>query len=260
MGFQNIKVEKKDGIGKIILNRPEIMNPLNWQTISELGEAVADVERDDAVKVVIITGSGRAFSAGGDLKFLDDVREKPSRMDDFSQLFFRVFGDLEDLPKPVIASINGMALAGGMELVMVCDLAIASEDAKLGDQHINFAIIPGGGGTQRLPRIVGLRRAKEILYTGKWISAAEAERIGLVNQVVPADKLEEATMELAKTLLGKSRSALRTIKGLANWGTRGELYAALQHELQAASKHLFADEDTAEGLRAFIEKRKPNFK
>jgi enoyl-CoA hydratase/carnithine racemase len=159
---------------------------------------------------------------------------------------------------PVIASINGLAYGGGLELVMVCDLAIAAEDAKLSDQHANFGLVPGGGASQRLPRRVGVTKAKELLYTGDRISPAEAERIGLINKAVPANKLEEATNEMAQKLLNKSPMALKSVKRLVNRGMDSSLDAGLEMEIIAANAHGYS-EDIKEGLAAFIERRPPKF-
>jgi len=259
MEFTNIALEKKDKIAKIILNRPDILNPLDWKTISEIGEAIDDIDKDESVKVVIITGAGRAFSAGGDLKFVKDARETPKMWDDFLRLWHRVFNAIENLPKPVIAAVNGFALAGGLELVMACDLAIASEDVRMGDQHINFGLVAGGGGSQRLCRLVGERRAMELLLTGKWLTAKEAEQFGLVNRVVPADKLEEAVNEMANSLLEKSRGAMSTLKTLVNWGEQADKYTGLELEIMGASKHILFSKDVEKGLKAFMEKKKAIF-
>ncbi|MFA4915681.1 MAG: enoyl-CoA hydratase/isomerase family protein [Syntrophales bacterium] len=260
MEYTNILLEKKDKIAKITLNRPDKLNPLDWKTISEIGEAISDIEKDTSVKVVIITGSGKAFSAGGDLNFVQKVaRNNPKTWDDFIRTWHRSFNAIEKLDKPVIAAVNGFALAGGLELVLACDLAVASEDARLGDQHINFGLIAGGGGTQRLVRLIGARRALEILLTGKWLTATEAQVLGIVNRVVPHDKLDEAVNELASTLREKSRGAMKLTKTLVNWGGQVDKYTGLELEIVAASKHILYDNDVTEGLKAFVEKRKVVF-
>jgi enoyl-CoA hydratase/carnithine racemase len=159
----------------------------------------------------------------------------------------------------VIAAINGFALAGGLELVEACDIAIASQEARLGDQHANFGLMPGGGGTQRLPRLVGVRKAKELLFSGDWVSPQEAERIGLVNRVVPAEKLEEAVDEMAKKLAEKSPLATKAMKAAVNRGMQTDLATALELEIGTILHH-FTSEDVIEGINAFEEKRKPVFK
>ena len=163
------------------------------------------------------------------------------------------------MSKPVIAAVNGIALAGGLEVVEACDIAIASEDARLGDQHANYGLLPGGGGSQRLPRLIGRRKAMELLLTGDWISAKEAEAIGLVNKAVPADKLEETVNEFAQKLAERSPLTSKTLKKLVNEGMQMDLDAALDLEINTVAP-LFGSEDVIEGFSAFNEKRKPVFK
>ena len=173
--------------------------------------------------------------------------------------YHTICNTIENLSKPVIAAINGLALAGGLEIVECCDIAIASEEARLGDQHANYGLVPGGGSTQRLPRLIGIRKAKELLLTGDWISAKEAEAIGLVNKAVPANKLEEVVNELATKLAERSPMASKAIKFLVNRGMQTDLATALELEKGAVAHHS-TSEDVAEGMRAFMEKRKPVFK
>lgn len=258
MQFSNIIFEKKNGIAKITLNRPQALNAIDKDTHMELQAALRNIEEDEAVRVVIITGTGRAFCAGADLKYIDELLGNPQKMAAFGQLFHDTYGMIENLSKPVIAAINGMALAGGIELLEACDIVIASEDARIGDQHANFGLVPGGGGTQRLPRQIGLRKAKELLLTGDWVTAKEAESLGLINKAVPAAKLEEATMEMAQKLTERSPMASKTIKFLVNHGMQVDLYTGLQLEKGALAAHS-ATEDMREGINAFKEKRKPNF-
>jgi len=256
--FSNIILEKKNGIAKITLNRPQALNAIDKDTHMELQAALRNIEEDEAVRVVIITGTGRAFCAGADLKYIDELLGNPQKMAAFGQLFYDTYGMIENLSKPVIAAINGMALAGGIELLESCDIVIASEDARIGDQHANFGLVPGGGSTQRLPRLIGLRKAKELLLTGDWVTAKEAESLGLINKAVPADKLEEATMEMAQKLAERSPMASKTIKFLVNRGMQVDLYTGLQLEKGALAAHS-ATEDMKEGVSAFLAKRKPNF-
>ena len=257
MKFSNIIFEKKDGVAKITLNRPDVLNALDTQTLHELGAAVENIENDSSVRVVVITANGRAFCTGADLTGIASIpSDKPQ--DYFLRLWNKVFSAIENLSMPVIAAVNGMALAGGLELVMVCDLAIAADNAKLSDQHANYGLVPGGGASQRLPRIIGVRKAKELLYTGDRITPAEAERLGLVNKVVPADKLEEATNELAAKLAAKSPMALRAVKRLVSRGMESSLDAGLEMEMLAVTAH-GSSEDMCEGLAAFIDRRPPVF-
>ena len=260
MKFENIIFEKKGGIARITLNRPEAFNALSPELVSELGLAVDDVEKDESINVIVIAATGKVFSAGADLKAISAMFGSQYLMERNSRSWHRTFNALEESSKPVICAVQGMALAGGLELVNACDIVIASEEAKLGDQHANFGLIPGGGNTQRLPRIVGARKAKEIMLTGDWLSAAEAERIGLVNKVVPADKLEEAVNEMVdKVSKNKSPLAASAIKNLVNKGMQVDLHSGIELEIQTVLNH-FHSEDMAEGVRAFQEKRTPVFK
>lgn len=257
MDFSNIIYEKKEGLAKITLNRPDVLNALDPKTLEEIGEALEDIENDISVRVAVITANGRAFCTGADLAGIASIPPDKPR-DYFLRLWNKVFSAIENVSVPVIAAVNGMAYAGGLELVMVCDLAIASEEAKLSDQHANRGLIPGGGASQRLPRLIGIRKAKELLYTGDRISPAEAERLGLINKVVPADKLEEATNEMVTKLLAKSPMALKAVKKLVNRGMESSLDAGLEMEMLAMTAH-GTTEDFEEGVKSFLEGRPPVF-
>jgi enoyl-CoA hydratase/carnithine racemase len=257
MDFSNIIYEKKEGLAKITLNRPDVLNALGPKTLEEIGEALEDIENDISVRVVVITANGRAFCTGADLTGVASIPPDKPR-DYFLRLWNKVFSAIENVSVPVIAAVNGMAYAGGLELVMVCDLAIVSEEAKLSDQHANRGLIPGGGASQRLPRLIGIRKAKELLYTGDRISPAEAERLGLINKVVPADKLEEATNEMVTKLLAKSPMALKAVKKLVNRGMESSLDAGLEMEMLAMTGH-GTTEDFEEGIKSFLEGRSPAF-
>lgn len=257
MDFSNIIYEKKEGLAKITLNRPDVLNALGPKTLEEIGEALEDIENDISVRVVVITANGRAFCTGADLTGVASIPPDKPR-DYFLRLWNKVFSAIENVSVPVIAAVNGMAYAGGLELVMVCDLAIASEEAKLSDQHANRGLIPGGGASQRLPRLIGIRKAKELLFTGDRISPAEAERLGLINKVVPADKLEEATNEMVTKLLAKSPMALKAVKKLVNRGMESSLDAGLEMEMLAMTGH-GTTEDFEEGIKSFLEGRSPAF-
>lgn len=258
MAYKNIILEKKDKIAKITLNRPEVLNGLDSDTFWELLAALEDIEKDSDIRAVVIAGAGRAFCAGADLKSAKAMLQERERIYEWLRLGHKVFGAIENFPKPVIAMVHGFALAGGLELMLSCDLVIVADDARLADQHANYGLLAGWGGTQRLPRIIGIRKAKEQLLTGDWLTAAEAERLGLVNRIVPADKLEEATMELAGKLASKSPMAARAAKTLVNRGMQCDLSTALELELWTVITH-FGSEDLAEGLNAFAEKREPVF-
>lgn len=256
MTFETIILEKEDGVGKITLNRSYALNALSSMLLTELEMAAKDCEKDKEVKVVVLTGSGRAFSAGADLKELSG--SDPEKTISVIRIFHRVFNVIENLGKPVIAAINGLALAGGLELVMACDLAVVAEDAKIGDQHANFGLVPGGGGTQRLPRLIGIRRAKELMLTGVWLSPQEALEFGLVNKVAPAGRLMETVKELTDNLIKKSPMASKTIKYLVNEGMKMTLDDGLALEIEEVRKH-FETEDLKEGISAFVGKREPKF-
>jgi enoyl-CoA hydratase/carnithine racemase len=260
MDYENILLEKKDGIARITLNRPDAMNAMNRAMITEIGRALEDVEEDETVRVVILTGKGKAFCVGADLKAAAEEMGTLSQQ----EAWFRwanknTMERLAHLSKPVIAAINGFAFAGGCELMMACDLAIAAEDAVICDQHINFGLVGPGGSTQRTTWLVGARRAKEIIFTGKRLSGKDAERIGLVNQAVSGDKLDETVKDLAALLCEKSPVALRIAKSLINQASQTDL--SLSQELEVMSSIVnCASEDYSEGMRAFNEKRKPIFK
>ena len=253
MTLETIIFEKDEGIAVITFNRPEAMNALNNQTRAEFGRVISAVSADAEVKVVILTGSGKAFVAGSDIKELNQTT--PFSAHNITRLGSMV----ENLGKPVIAAVNGFCLGGGCEIAMACDLIIASEKARFGLPEINLGLIPGGGGTQRLPRLVGGCRAKELIFTGEIIRADEADRIGLVNRVVPADELMHTAKELAKKISSKSQAALRLAKQAINKGMQTSLEVGLDYEREMYSLALTL-EDKEEGVNAFIEKREPQFK
>jgi enoyl-CoA hydratase/carnithine racemase len=247
-----------DGIGRIILNRPDQLNAISPELLEDLDRACAAIEEDPRVRVATLTAAGRAFCAGADLRAVRELAPDPARWRAFMRLWHRVFDRLEALPVPVIAGVHGLALAGGLELVLVADLVVADEAARLGDQHANFGLIAGGGGSQRLPRLVGARRAKELMLLGGWLSAAEAQAWGLVNRVAPAGTMGTVVEELAAALAVKSVSAARTVKTLVNRAFDLDLASGLEMERELAGAHMRGP-DAAEGLRAFAEKRKPVF-
>jgi len=253
MEFQNIILEKEDGIATITFNRPEALNALNNQTRLEFRNVMSDIQDDDDIKVVIVTGAGRAFVAGSDIKELKNTTPLEAHS------ITRLGEIIENLEKPVIAAVNGFALGGGCEIAMACDLIIASEKAKFGQPEINIGVIPGGGGTQRLQRIAGVHKAKELIFTGDIIDAKEAEKIGLVNKVVPVDQLEALVKEIAQKIAGKSSAAIKLAKAAINRGMRTDLETGLAYEKELYSLSLTTD-DKAEGIEAFIEKRKPKYK
>ncbi|MEM4700225.1 MAG: enoyl-CoA hydratase-related protein [Candidatus Nezhaarchaeales archaeon] len=257
--FTQLKYQKEDGVAWITISRPKVLNVLNAQAIDELAKALEDSERDDGVRVVVITGEGdRAFCAGIDIN--EFVAMTPMKRREFTVSYReRILNRIRGMGKPVIAMVNGFALGAGCELVMACDLAVASEGARFGQPEVNIAAIPGGGGTQLLPRHVGPKKAMELTMTGDLIDAREAERLGIVNKVVPPDKLREAVKELADKLKSKSPVALKLIKAAVNKSAETLLPAGLAYETEAFTL-CSTSEDFSEGVRAFLEKRKPTWR
>ena len=258
MEFKNTLYEKGERIATITINRAEALNALNEETIREILARLEDAENDENVRVIVITGAGdRAFSAGADLKMMKGA--SPVRGTDLSRLGQHLCSRIEALGKPVMAAINGYALGGGIELAMACDIRIASENAQIGQPEINVGLIPGWGGTQRLPRFVGKGVAKEMIFTGRRIDAKTAERLGLLNAVVPADQLKAKVKELATELIGKPPIAIRLSKALINNSTETHPEVGFWQEAEAFGLVASTD-DFSEGVAAFLEKRKPQFK
>ena len=255
MVLQNWCLENKDGIGILTINRPRLYNVLDKQSWSELAEALQLVKEDRNIRVLIITGAGeKAFMAGADIKWLKE-RDALDILEGGPQA---VLSQLEKLPKPVIAAVNGYAIGGGCELALACDIRIASEKAKFGQAEINLGILPGGGGTQRLSRLVGTGKAKELIYTGDIIDAFEAERIGLVNKVVSPETLMDSAFAMARKIAAKGPVALKIIKGVIDIGSGTDFATGLAYE-QFGQAILFATEDRMEGINAFLEKRPAKF-
>jgi len=251
--------QKEDCIATITINRPDKRNALNRETRQELRSILEDVIADKSLRCLIITGAGdKAFISGSDINELKEF--SPLGLKEFmATLGQQLYTDFENLDIPVIAMINGAALGAGLELAMTCDLRIAAENARFGQPEVLLGIIPSGGGTQRLPKLVGVTKAKELIYTGDLIDAWEAERIGLVNKVVPLNKLEETTKELASKIASKSPITVKAAKLAVNKGIQAPLDIGLAYE--AAIQCLcFTSEDHIEGLNAFLEKREAKFK
>jgi len=256
--FKYIIYEKSEGIATITINRPEALNAFNAEVVGEILQALENVKVDESVRVVILTGAGeRAFSAGADIKAMKGMNALKAR--ELSLMGEKLCSALENLEKPVIAAINGYALGGGLEVAMACDLRIASENARMGQTEINIGLIPGWGGTQRLTRLIGATKAKELIFTGKMIDAKTAEQLGLVNMVVPQEKFREAVRQFALELAQKAPVALKVAKALINKGAEISLDAAIALEREGFGV-VASTEDLQEGVSAFIEKRRPSFK
>ncbi len=258
MDFQTITYATGEGIARVTLNRPDRLNAISPELLQDLDRACDAVEADPAVRVVTLTAAGRTFCAGADLRAVRELSPDPQRWGAFMGRWHRVFDRIEALALPVIAGVHGLALAGGLELLLVADLVVADEGARIGDQHANFGLVAGGGGSQRLPRLIGARRAKELMLLGGWLSAAEALAWGLVNRVVAAGTVAKAVEEMAATLAAGSGSANRTVKTLVNRAFDTDLAEGLELERRLVAQHM-RSADAAEGLRAFAEKRKPVF-
>ena len=255
--YQTIRYEKNGNLAIAAINRPEALNALNGTVLQELSQVVAEVENDSEVRAFILTGEGRAFVAGADIGEQNALDVASARK--FSQFGSSIFRRIEKLEIPTIAAVNGFCLGGGCELAMSFDIILASEKAKFGQPEVGLGITPGFSGTQRLPRRVGVAKAKELLFSGKMISAAEAEKIGLVNAVYPAEELMNATLEMAKAFTKNAPVAIKYVKASVDRGMQMDIDGgiALENELYAMC---FATEDCKEGLTAFLEKRPAAFK
>lgn len=258
--FEKIIYQKKDHVAWITLNRPEVRNAQDPLLREELSRALELGDDDEDVYVMVITGAGEAFCAGGDIAGFS-----PSPVDFMEKIGLQVKGKrrpielTRQIPKPIIAMVNGLALGAGCELAMACDIIIASEDARFGQPEIRVGLIPGGGGTQVLPRLVGEKKAKELVFTGDIISAEEALKLGLVNRVVPKERLREAVEELLANLLKKSPLILKFAKMAVNKALETPLSVGLAYESDLCAL-CFSTEDLKEGAKAFLEKRPPIYK
>jgi len=256
--YKTLIYEKKENIGLLTINRPEKMNAISQELTAELSQLLDEIEKDEKLRVLVITGAGdKAFVAGADIKELVDRDARLGRR--VSRERQEIFSRIENLHVPVIAAVNGYALGGGLELALACSIRICSEKAQFGAPEVKLGIIPGDGGTQRLPRLVGQGRAMEMIITGDFIDAQEAHRIGLVNKVFPSEKLMDEAMELAQKIASRPPLAVRYAKEAVNRSQEGDSASgfALESYLHALS---CTTEDKKEGVAAFLEKRKGKFK
>lgn len=258
MRLKTLSLRKEDGILIIAISRPQVLNAINSQVLRELDNALTQAESDEEIRVIIITGSGKkAFTVGADINELKHI-DTISKFREHLRLGHRVLNKIEHLKKPVIAAINGYALGGGCELAMACDVTIASENAVFSQLELNLGFLPGWGGTQRLPRLVGQSKAKEMIFTGEMISAYEAERIHLVNKVVPEENLMIEAKNLAKKLCEKPQVALKLAKELINRSGITSLTSGLLYEFKR-NILLFEKGECTERLFRFLEKQKTKF-
>jgi len=257
MEFQFIVYERENDIGVLTINRPKVLNALNWQTLREIREFLEEILPKEKLRALIVTGAGdKAFVAGADISEMNQMKE--NEFQEYVDFAHRVYGLIENDPSPCIAAINGYALGGGCELALSCDIRIASDRAKLGFPEVKLGIFPGWGGTQRVTRILGLGKTKELVFTGEMIDAQEALRIGLVERVVPHDKLIEEARNLAITISKRGPRAVRMAKTAINAGSEMDLQKALLLEKTLVSL-CFDSEDRIEGMSAFLQKREPSF-
>jgi enoyl-CoA hydratase len=256
MSYDLILVERRERVGLVTLNRPKQLNALNPQLMQELGKALYEFDADEGIGAVVITGSEKAFAAGADIGVMKDYSYMDAFMSDY---ITRDWEHIRRIRKPVIAAVAGYALGGGNELAMMCDIVIAADNAKFGQPEVNLGVMPGAGGTQRLPRAIGKAKAMDMILTGRMMDAAEAERAGLVSRVVPDARLLDEAFAVADKIAGYSRAGTLAAKESVNRAFETPLSEGLRFERRLFHA-LFGTEDQKEGMAAFVEKRSPNFR
>jgi enoyl-CoA hydratase len=258
MAYENIIYQVDEGIATITFNRPKALNALNAALLEEFSQALDAIAADENIRVLVLTGAGdKSFVAGADITELATFN--PLTAKNFAKKGHTILGKLQQLSIAVIAAVNGFALGGGTEIAIACDFIYASENAKFGQPEINLGLIPGFGGTQRLPRLIGTNMAKELVFTGKMISADEAVQIGLANKVVAKDQLMQEVMKTAREITSKGKVSLRAAKQAINNGLNADLATGIHIEIEAFGM-CYASSDSKEGTAAFLEKRKAAFK
>jgi enoyl-CoA hydratase len=254
--YANILLERRGAVGIVSLNRPQALNALNAALVAEVGRALDELEADDAIGAIVLTGNEKAFAAGADIKEMADKTYMQAYAEDF---ITKGWERVAQCRKPVIAAVAGFALGGGCEVAMMCDIVIAADNARFGQPEINLGTMPGAGGTQRLPRFIGKAKAMDLCLTGRMMDAAEAERLGLVSRVVPADKLMDEALAVAEKVAAMSRPIAMMVKEAVNRAFETTLAEGVRFERRLFHS-TFATEDQKEGMTAFIAKRKPAFK
>ena len=257
-GSPELLVEDFGPVRRLTLNRPQALNALTTGMLAALHEAAHAAGQDETVRVLVITGAGRAFCAGADLKAFDEAQRVAPGEPDFLDRASQAFAQLRDCPKPVVAALNGLTMAGGLEIAMCADIIVAAEGARIGDGHANYGVFPGAGGASVLPRLLPLPTAMYLLLTGRTLTAERLHALGLVCELHPAQQLQDATLELARELAQRSPAGLRRMKQVARHAADKSLQDALLHEQVMMREHL-RSHDMAEGLQAFQARREPRF-